>query len=215
MWNRSMAVGAFLTWGIVALSGCQTASNGVVNAAGRATQTVDMTRPGPVAGVGIESQDVVAMTDAMVRSMLGNPQIANRSTPPQVVIDDAYFINESSQRINKRMITTRLRTNLNRAANGRIVFVTRNYASAINTERRLKRDGTSDIGTTGLTAGIAGADYRLGGSIQSRDSRSRSSGTIQRWNLITFEMFDTERGTLIWSDDFEFERASQDDVIYR
>lgn len=195
-------------------AGCAT-TTGVDNSAGRSTKTLDITRPGMVAGVGIEAQDIVSMTDAIVRSMLANPRIANRTNPPQIILDDTAFSNESTNRINKKIITNRLRTNLNRAANGRMLFVTRNYAKSIDTERRLKRKGVSDVGTVGLTQAIAGADYKLGGSITSLDSRSSSTGTIQRYNQIVFEMFDLERGILIWSDMFEFARAGQDDVVYR
>jgi hypothetical protein len=38
---------------------------------------------------------------------------------------------------------------------------------------------------------------------------------IQRYNQITFEMIDLERGTVAWSGIYEFARAAADDVIYR
>ena len=42
---------------------------------------------GFVAGTGMESQDLVTVTDKMARSILSIPQIANAPTPPTIVLD--------------------------------------------------------------------------------------------------------------------------------
>jgi PBP1b-binding outer membrane lipoprotein LpoB len=197
------------------VAGCANPSSGVQNAAGIPTQTLDLTRPGPVSGVGVQSQDIVSMTDSMVRSMLSNPQITNRTSPAQVLIDPNDFENKSSQRMDKGIIIDRILTNLAKAANGRIIFVDRANLQAVLAERKLKRSGVTDVGTIGLTQGTAGVDYKLVGSFRSMDARSRSSGTIQRLNQVSFRMLDMERGTMVWADDYEFARAGQDDVIYQ
>lgn len=195
----------------VLLTGCQT----VQSAPGMRTVELDPGTRGPAAGVGIEGQDIVSMTDRMMRDMLANPILANAVQPPQVIVDGEFFENESSQRINKNVITDRLRVGLNRAANGRMVFVGRHYAGMVAQERDLKRQGITDVGTRGLTKAQAGGDYRLGGRISSLDSRNPANGMVQRYNLIVFEMVDLERGTIVWSGSYEFMRASQDDIIYR
>ena len=193
------------------LAGCQTSQN----ASGMRVVELDPSTRGPVAGVGIEGQDIVSMTDRMMRDMMTNPMLANAARPPQIIVDGEFFENESSQRINKNAITDRLRVNLNRAANGRMTFVGRHYAGMVAQERDLKRQGITDVGTRGLTKAQAGGDYRLGGRISSLDSRNPSNGMVQRYNQIVFEMVDLERGTIIWSGMYEFARAAQDDIIYR
>src|SRR5690242_14485318 len=65
---------------------------------GMSAKELDPSSRGPVSGVGIESQDIIGMTDRMVRDMLSNPQLAARSVAPRVIVDDQYFTNESSQR---------------------------------------------------------------------------------------------------------------------
>ncbi len=183
---------------------------------GMKAQELDPSQRGPVSGVGIESQDIIGMTDRMVRDMLSNPQLAGRATAPRVIIDDQYFTNESSQRLNKRIITDRLRVNLNRASNGRMSFIGREYASMIAQERELKREGVTDVGTTGLTRAQAGADFRLTGRITSEDSAAQDgSGRIQRFNQITFEMVDLESGVIVWSNLYDFARVAADSVMYR
>jgi penicillin-binding protein activator len=196
------------------LAGCQTVSP-VLNAPGTPTVELDPGSRGPVAGVGIEGQDIISMTDRMMRDMLTSPTLAGQARPPQVIVDGEYFYNESAQRLNKNAITDRLRVGLNRASEGRLVFVGRGYADMVARERDLKRQGVTDIATTGLSRAQAGADYRLGGRITSLDQRDPRTGAIQRYNQITFEMVDLERGVIVWSGIYEFSRAAQDDVIYR
>lgn len=207
---RSITIALFCA---LSLTGCQ--GSGVNNTAGKAVVDIDPATRGPVAGVGIEGQDVISMTDQMMRDMLTTPELGSASQPPQVIIDSQFFENESSQPINKNAITDRLRISLNRAAHGRMIFVGRHYAGMVSQERDLKRQGVTDVGTLGLTQAQAGADYRLGGRIASLDSRNSATGMIQRYNQITFEMVDLERGTIVWSGIYEFSRAGQDDVVYR
>lgn len=196
----------------LALSACQSP---VDNAAGRRTAYVDVGDPGMVSGVGIESQDVVSMTDKMMRDMLANPTLAGAATPPRVIVDSEHFANQSSQRINKNVIVDRLRVELARAAAGRMMFVAREHAGMVEQERDLKRAGYVDVATTGLTRAQAGADYRLAGRITSLDGLDRSSGTAQRYSQITFEMIDLESGLIVWTNSYEFKKAGQDDVVYR
>jgi len=193
------------------LSACQS----VDNAAGRATVYEDVGAPGRVSGVGIESQDIVATSDKMMRDMLANPTLAGAATPPRVILDAAYVNNESMQRINKNLIVDRLRVGLQRAAAGRMIFVSRENAEMVETERELKRAGYVDTATSGLTRAQAGADYRLAGRINSQQGLDRGDGTASRYSQVTFEMIDLESGVIVWTDMYEFKKSAQDDVVYR
>ncbi|WP_255835072.1 penicillin-binding protein activator LpoB [Kordiimonas sp. SCSIO 12603] len=202
---------------LTALCGVLAACGGqaVHNSAGVATVSQDPSRTGAVAGVGIEGQDIQAMTDQMMRDMLTNPMLANAANPPAIIVDSGFFVNDSTQRMNKDLITNRLRVNLNRASMGRMVFVGRNYAGMVQQERSLKREGVVDTATRGTTQAQAGADYRLGGTIASSDSRDARTGMMQRYTQITFEMVDLERGVIVWSGIYELSKAAADDVVYR
>lgn len=195
------------------LLGCQSTS--IDNSAGRATTYEDSRSVGKVAGIGVESQDIVSVTDQMMRDILSNPIIAGRATPPRVIVDSEYFTNESSSRVNKNMLTDRLRIQLTRAANGRLIFVGREYASMIEKERELKRAGVVDGGTIRKTQATAGADYRMVGRISSLDAMDQNSQQKSRYHQITFELIDLELGTIVWSGIYEFQKSSQDDVVYR
>ncbi len=194
-----------------ALAACQQ----VVNEPGSPTTYSDPAGPGLVRGVGIESQDIVSMTDQMMRDILTQPRLAAQKKPPSVIVDSGYFKNESASVINKNTITDRLRVSLNRAAAGRMVFIGRHYAGMVERERDVKRHGVTDKGTTETTEAQKGADYRLGGRITSVDTRDARAGAVTRYNQIVFEMVDLETGEIVWSGIYEFTKSMQDDVVYR
>lgn len=204
-----------LVWPVaLALAGCATAPP---NAAGVAAVSHAPGLPGPVQGIGIESQDIIGMADQMMRDMLGHPRLvpATARTAPRVIVDAQHFANDSTQPINRNLITDRLRVALNRSAQGRLSFVGRQYAQAVEAERALKRAGAADVGTNGLARAPMGADFRLGGRIASLDQRSTRTGLVQRYTQITFEMFDLETGEIVWSGIYEMARSGADDVLYR
>ena len=199
---------------LAVLGGCATAPP---NAAGSATVNIAPGVAGPVQGVGIEGQDIAGMSSQMMRDMLATPRLlqAHNGKPPRVIIDAQQFANDSTQPINRNLITDRLRVELNRASQGRLTFVGEQYLQAVTTARQLKRSGTTDMGTTGLTQATLGGDFRLGGRIASLDMKSPRTGLIQRFTQITFEMFDLESGEIVWSGMYEISRAAADDVVYR
>lgn len=200
----------------VFVQGCATSTRTIDNSAGRATIYEDVSSSSTsVQGIGVESQDIVSMTDQMMRDMLQNPTLMNGSVAPRVIIDSQYMVNESTSRINKNMLTDRLRINLNRASNGRLVFVGRHYSDMVSKERELKRDGMVDAGTIRSTQATAGADFRLGGRITSLDALDTQTQTKSRYHQVIFEMVDLELGTIVWSGIYEFKKTAQDDIIYR
>src|SRR5690606_3276137 len=185
------------------------------NRGGVPARDLDPSEKGLVTGVGIESQDIQAMTNQMARDLIASGFLGRFSTPPRVLIDEQEFRNEGSQIINRRMITQRLLVELNRAAQGKITFVGQRYAGMVARQRDLKREGVTDTGTTGLTQGQAGGDFFLGGAIMTLDSRDPRTGVVQRLNQIAFELVDAETGELAWTGMYEFQRAAAEDVIYR
>jgi len=167
--------------------GCATTQ--VENVEGQPTAYEDPSSSGSVQGVGIESQDVVAMTDEMMRDMLSNKILSGQDKSPRIIVDNEYMDNESTSIINTNMLTDRL--------------------------RELKRDGAVDRGTIRKTQATAGADYRLAGRITSLDAVERGSQKRSRYHQITFEMIDLELGTIVWNGMYEMKKAAQDNVIYR
>lgn len=200
----------------ILVSGCAGLNGtGVDNTPGRSSIYQDVNSVDAYSGVGVESQDISSMTDAMVRDLMSTPDIVSRKQAPRIIIDEQYFNNESSSRINKSLITERLMINLNRASKGKLVFIERAASEMVEVERNLKRTGKLSEGAHGSTAKMHGADYRLTGKIMSLDAVSASKGGNSRYHQITFKLVDLETGAVVWSNMYEFKKAAQTDVIYR
>ena len=206
---------AAMVFAATIFGGCTNYTTRVDNTPGVQSHYIAPDTVAPIAGKGIESQDVTSMTDRMVRDMMANPLLVNTSRPPQVIVDAAYFRNESTNVINMNMITDRMRIGLNRAANGRMIFVGRHYSDMIEKERKLQAAGVTDQGTTSLSAKTLGGDYRLGGRITSLDAVSNASGFQMRYTQVVFEMVDLKTGAIVWGGEYSIEKADRDDVLYR
>ncbi len=161
-------------------------------------------------GVGIESQDIATMTDKMVRDMLSNPKLAGSKTPPRVIIDSKFFRNESSTRINKKIITNKIRVGLQRAAKGRMVFVQRHYEGMLDSN-----NPEDESGGVKITQAVLPGDYRLGGTIATLDSINTQTGKLARAHYITFEMIHLDSGEIAWSGEYEFKKEAVDNIMYR
>lgn len=170
---------------------------------------------GRVTGVGIEGQDIRAMTDRMARDLLGSPKVASLEKPPYVIVDSEYFENQGSMPINKDLIVERLMIELNRAAAGRMFFVERQAEQMVARERERKRDGEVGAGSRAPTQHIAGADFRLTGKIMDQNAVDPRTGATTRYHQITFKLVDLEAGLTVWSNYYEMQKNSSTDVLYR
>src|SRR5437879_11694175 len=94
---------------VAVLTGC--ASSGVKNPSGIGVTEMRADEKGFVAGTGVESQDLVAVTDKMARSILDTSQIKSAQNPPVIVLDPVA--NETRFPINKDMFLTRIQVMLN------------------------------------------------------------------------------------------------------
>src|ERR1044071_751932 len=113
------------------ISGC--ASTGVKNPSGVPVTQMRPDEQGFVAGTGVESQDLVAVTDKMSRSILGIPQIVNAQGTPRVVLEPVK--NETRFAINKDIFLSRIRAQLNSKAQGKVLFLARDRMQALERER--------------------------------------------------------------------------------
>ena len=141
--------------------GC--ASSGVKNPSGTGVTRMNADEQGFVAGTGVESQDLVAVTDKMGRSILSIPQIANAATPPVVVLDPVD--NQTRFPINKDIFLTRIRSQLNSKTFGKATFLARDRMAALEKERNLKREGAVTTSADAHAQEFKGADYFLTGTL--------------------------------------------------
>jgi len=191
------------------VSGC--ASSGVKNPSGVPVTRMNADEQGFVAGTGVESQDLVAVTDKMARSILAIQQIANAATPPKIVLDPVN--NNTRFPINKDLFNTRIRTELNRKSLGKVVFLARDRMAALDKERNLKRTGELTATADPKMQEFLGADYFLTGELQGLSTRTKA-GTSD-YILYAFQLIDVRTSAIVWEDSAEIKKQGLEDAAYR
>jgi PBP1b-binding outer membrane lipoprotein LpoB len=205
LWTATTTMAAI---GLLA-GGC--ASSGVKNPNGTAVTVMRPDEQGFVAGTGVESQDLVAVTDKMARSILGVSQIANAQGVPCVVLDPVK--NETRFPINKDIFLTRIRTELNRHAAGKVSFLARDRMEALEKERALKQSGQVTASANPNAVEFKGADFFLTGTLQGMSTRT-SNGTSD-YILYAFQLIDARTSVIVWEDSAEIKKQGLEDAAYR
>ncbi|MHB8521109.1 MAG: penicillin-binding protein activator LpoB [Limisphaerales bacterium] len=191
------------------LMGC--ASAGVRNPSGVPVTELKADERGFVAGTGIESQDLVAVTDKMARSILGVPQIAKAQGTPRIVLDPV--INNTRFPINKDMFLDRIRAMLNERATGKVLFLARERMAALERERALKQTGQVTSSSDPNVVEFKGADFFLTGKLDGLSS-STSQGRSD-YILYTFQLIDARTSDIIWEGSSEIKKQGLEDAVYR
>ncbi len=191
------------------ISGC--ASSGVKNPSGVPVTEMRADERGFVAGTGMESQDLVAVTDKMARSVLNTPQIASAQGVPRIVLDPV--VNETRFPINKEMFLTRIRAQLNSKSQGKVLFLARDRMKTLENERALKQSGQVTSTSDPRVVEFKGADYFLTGTLQSLTTKT-SAGTSD-YILYTFQLIDARTSDIIWEDMAEMKKQGLEDAAYR
>ncbi len=191
------------------VAGC--ASQGVKNPSGVPVTRMNADEQGFVAGTGVESQDLVAVTDKMVRSILAIPQIAQAATPPIIVLDAVD--NHTRFPINKDLFNTRLRSELIKKSGGKVQFLARERMAALEKERNLKREGAVTASSDANVQEFKGADYFLTGTLGGLSTRTKA-GTSD-YILYEFQLIDARTSTIVWGDNAEIKKQGLEDAAYR
>ncbi len=194
---------------VAIFTGC--ASSGVKNPSGIGVTEMRADEKGFVAGTGVESQDLVAVTDKMARSILDTPQVRNAHSPPVVVLDPV--MNETRFPINKDMFLTRIQVLLNSKCEKKVQFLARDRMAALERERDLKRSGQVTSSSDPNVVEFKGGDFFLTGKLQSLTTRN--SRGISDYVLYSFELVDARTSAIVWQDFAEIKKQGLEDASYR
>lgn len=190
-------------------TGC--VSDGVQNPSGVPVTEMRADERGFVAGTGVESQDLVAVTDKMARSILSVPEIAQAGSAPRIVLEPV--VNNTRFPLNKDIFLTRIRTQLNEKAMGRVRFLDREMMRTLEKERELKRSGQVTASSDPNVVEFRGADYFLTGKLDGMTTRT-SAGTSD-YVLYSFRLVDARTSEIIWESSAEIKKQGLEDAAYR
>ncbi|MGV3756190.1 MAG: penicillin-binding protein activator LpoB [Verrucomicrobiota bacterium] len=190
-------------------AGC--ATSGVQNPRGVPVTEMKADERGFVAGTGVESQDLVAVTDKMARSIIAIPEIANAQGTPRVVLNPV--VNETRFPINKDIFLTRIRAQLNSKATGKVRFLAREQMAALERERDLKQSGQVTASSDPNVVEFKGADFFLTGKLQ--NMTTRTSKGVSDYVLYSFQLIDARTSDIVWEDMAEIKKQGLEDAAYR
>jgi len=149
------------------------------------------------------SGDIVNMTEKMITSMLASPALADAADPPRIICDAKYFQNRSGDpNIDTGLLAGRIRSNLNKYAAGRMIFVAEHGGATqiLDEESRVRGEAPRFR---------VDAKYRLMGQIHSHPNPGRSN-----YMFFNFEVIDTSTAEMAWSDNYEFKKVGTDPIGY-
>ncbi|HUR59212.1 MAG TPA: penicillin-binding protein activator LpoB [Opitutaceae bacterium] len=192
------------------LSGCATDA-GVRQPNGVAVTEMRPDERGFVAGTGIESQDIVSVTDRMSRSIVGIPEIARAQYRPYIVLEPV--VNNTRFPINKDIFLTRIRTQLNSQATGRVSFLDRAMMKTLERERALKHSGQVTASSDPNVVEFRGADYFLTGTLDGQTTRT-TAGTSD-YILYSFRLVSARTSEIVWESSAEIKKQGLEDAAYR
>lgn len=198
-----------LLLGVLLSAGC--ASTGVRAPSGVPVTQMRADEQGFVGGTGVESQDLVAVTDKMARSILSIPEISRAAGTPRIVIDPVN--NETRFPINKDLFTTRIRVLLNSKAAGRVRFLARDRMGTLERERDLKIAGQVTSNSDPNVVEFKGADFFLTGTLSGLTTKT-SKGTSD-YILYTFQLIEARTSDIVWEDFAEIKKQGLEDAAYR
>jgi penicillin-binding protein activator len=194
---------------VALLSGC--ANQGVQNPSGVPVTEMRPDERGFVAGTGVESQDLVSVTDKMARSILSIPQISATKGTPRIVIEPV--VNETRFPINKEIFLSRIRIQLNSKAMGKVMFLARDRMAALEREQQLKQSGAVTSSSDPNVVEFKGADFFLTGKLQGMSTRT--SQGVSDYILYSFQLIDARTSDIIWEDSAEIKKQGLEDAAYR
>lgn len=204
---RSLAIVA-ATAAAALIAGC---ASGVQNPSGVPVTRLNADEQGFVAGTGVESQDLVAVTDKMARSILATPEILKAQGLPRVVLLPVE--NQTRFAFNKDIFLDRIRVQLNSKAQGKVRFLARERMEALEKEREMKRAGQLTSSSDPVVQEFKGADFFLTGKLSGMTTKARA-GTSD-YILYTFQLIDPRTSDIIWEDSSEIKKQGTEDAAYR
>ena len=166
---------------------------------------------GVVAGLGIESQDLVTIAEKMARGILGAEQIAKAEGKPNIVLEP--IVNKTRFPISKDIFLTRIRVALTSQAKNKMNFLSRDRIDALEKERDLKLAGEVTGGEKIKANQFKGADFILTGTFEGISGRGQSGASD--YVLYTFQLLDPNTSDILWEGFHEIKKQGKDDVTYR
>ncbi len=150
------------------------------------------------------STDLQQMAEAMTRSLLQAKAISASRDAPTITLADVK--NKTSEYIDTRVITEKIRTQLLKSGQVRFAVSITEMQSQVDELKRQGQSGLYKSSTTSKIGNMEGAKYRIEGAISSIVKQTKEVKDV--FYVFNLSMINNETGLLEWADEKEIRKTS-------
>ena len=149
------------------------------------------------------STDLQMIAEAMTRSLLQSKAISGSKDAPIVTLADVK--NKTSEYIDTRVITDKIRTQLLKSGQVRFAVSISEMQNQTDELKRQNQSGLYKNSTIAKTGNMQGAQYRIEGSIASIVKSNKDVKDV--YYVFNLNLINNESGLLEWADEKEIRKT--------
>jgi penicillin-binding protein activator len=150
------------------------------------------------------STDLQMIAEAMTRSLLQSKAISGSKDAPIVTLADVK--NKTSEYIDTRVITDKIRTQLMKSGQVRFAVSVTEMQNQTEELKRQNQSGLYKNSTIAKTGNMQGAQYRIEGSIASIVKNTKDVKDV--YYVFNLNLINNESGLLEWADEKEIRKTA-------
>jgi len=149
------------------------------------------------------STDLQMIAEAMTRSLLQSKPISGSKDAPIVTLADVK--NKTSEYIDTRVITDKIRTQLMKSGQVRFAVSVSEMQNQTEELKRQNQSGLYKSSSVAKSGNMQGAQYRIEGSIASIAKSTKDVKDV--YYVFNLNLINNESGLLEWSDEKEIRKT--------
>jgi len=150
------------------------------------------------------STDLQMIAESMTRSLLQTKAISGSKDAPIVTLADVK--NKTSEYIDTRVITDKIRTQLMKSGQVRFAVSVSEMQNQTDELKRQNQSGLYKNSTIAKTGNMQGAQYRIEGSIASIVKNTKDVKDV--YYVFNLNLINNESGLLEWADEKEIRKTA-------
>lgn len=150
------------------------------------------------------STDLQSIAEAMTRSLLQTRVISGSKDAPTITV--AEVKNKTSEYIDTRVITDKIRTQLMKSGQVRFAVNINEMQNQVDELKRQNQTGLYKNSTISKTGNMEGAKYRIEGSISSIVKQTKDVKDV--YYVFNLNLINNETGLLEWADEKEIRKTA-------
>ncbi len=150
------------------------------------------------------STDLQSIAEAMARSLLQTKVISGSRDAPTVTVADVK--NKTSEYIDTRVITDKIRTQLLKSGQVRFAVNINEMQNQVDELKRQNQTGLYKNSTVSKTGNMEGAKFRIEGSISSIVKQTKDIKDV--YYVFNLNLINNESGLLEWADEKEIRKTA-------